>query len=396
MSGDVNTDKTDDVLLDADALYRQGMAYYRARQWPEARDCFLRLRAAEPDRRGVDGLINELDHFIRLEEVRPSGGASATLDRQPDGRSSPASRAWLFAIPALIALMLLGAVAMAGSGMFAQGAAPSPSAAVQAHLLTARVASAPVQVAAGGTGPWQEWSNGRLLAERDQIRLGPQGVIELTLADGKVTLHALSDATLTVSRLSANGEAHMLQTDGDVRVQAGSRLFYLDTPALAAQCLEAGSIYRAQASGAQSRLMSERGQVLVTAGDRSLVLGQGETAEAAPGQPVSVQRPAMSTPAPTTAPVSTPAATNTTTSTATPPPTVTTTATATPLPATPALSLPTATPTVGPALPTATRTPNAPEPPTRVPAPTDTPAPPTETPVPPTHTPAPPTPTRKR
>jgi tetratricopeptide (TPR) repeat protein len=57
----------------ADALYAQGMAHYRRREWPEARDCFARLKTIAPGRRGVDALLNEVDIFIQLQEMQPQG-----------------------------------------------------------------------------------------------------------------------------------------------------------------------------------------------------------------------------------------------------------------------------------------------------------------------------------
>jgi len=62
---------------EADALYAQGMAHYRRREWKEARECFARLKAIAPDRRGVDTLLNEVDIFIQLQAMQPDQRASA-------------------------------------------------------------------------------------------------------------------------------------------------------------------------------------------------------------------------------------------------------------------------------------------------------------------------------
>jgi tetratricopeptide (TPR) repeat protein len=56
---------------DAEALYAEGMAHYRRREWKEARACFARLKSMAPDRRGVDALLNEIDIFIQLQEMQP-------------------------------------------------------------------------------------------------------------------------------------------------------------------------------------------------------------------------------------------------------------------------------------------------------------------------------------
>jgi len=56
---------------DADGLYAQGMAHYRRREWQQAKDCFLHLKAIAPDRRGVDALLNEVDLFLQLAAMEP-------------------------------------------------------------------------------------------------------------------------------------------------------------------------------------------------------------------------------------------------------------------------------------------------------------------------------------
>jgi tetratricopeptide (TPR) repeat protein len=57
--------------VDADALYAKGMTHYRRREWQEARECFARLRATAPERRGVGALLKEVDLFIQLEAMQP-------------------------------------------------------------------------------------------------------------------------------------------------------------------------------------------------------------------------------------------------------------------------------------------------------------------------------------
>jgi tetratricopeptide (TPR) repeat protein len=63
--------KEDRAGEDADALYAQGMAHYRRREWERAKTCFSRLKAIAPDRRGVDALLNEVDIFIQLQGMQP-------------------------------------------------------------------------------------------------------------------------------------------------------------------------------------------------------------------------------------------------------------------------------------------------------------------------------------
>ena len=81
MQGDSDTRPfgTEHLPEDAEALYAQGMAHYRQREWEEAKDYFVRLRVVAPDRRGVDALLSEVDIFIRLETMGPDqeGAAAA-------------------------------------------------------------------------------------------------------------------------------------------------------------------------------------------------------------------------------------------------------------------------------------------------------------------------------
>jgi len=54
-----------------DALYAQGMAHYRRREWRKALDAFSQLKAVDPERRGIDALLSELEIFIKLQEIGP-------------------------------------------------------------------------------------------------------------------------------------------------------------------------------------------------------------------------------------------------------------------------------------------------------------------------------------
>ena len=92
----------------ADALYRQGMAYYRRRQWRQARESFQSLKKLDPGRRGIDALLNELDIFIRLESFAPHAlaedlpqAAAAHEPRPAERRRAP----WL--MPATLGAIVL-------------------------------------------------------------------------------------------------------------------------------------------------------------------------------------------------------------------------------------------------------------------------------------------------
>lgn len=71
---------------DADALYAQGMAHYRRREWEDARECFARLWAIAPDRRGVGVLLDEVDMFIQLEAMRPGEEETIPVSAEAEAR----------------------------------------------------------------------------------------------------------------------------------------------------------------------------------------------------------------------------------------------------------------------------------------------------------------------
>jgi len=121
------------VSDDADALYAQGMAHYRRREWKEARGCFIRLKALAPDRRGVDALLNEIDIFIQLQEMQPqerprqssvsrrravpsAQSVEATVTRAQ--AKVPRKRTWLWILAAVVVVVVLG-VALYSSGALA-------------------------------------------------------------------------------------------------------------------------------------------------------------------------------------------------------------------------------------------------------------------------------------
>ena len=84
MPGDTDHSTTDldgvQMPEDADALYAQGMAHYRRREWEEAKACFVRLKAIAPDRRGVDALLNEVDIFIQLQAMQPEQEEASAIE----------------------------------------------------------------------------------------------------------------------------------------------------------------------------------------------------------------------------------------------------------------------------------------------------------------------------
>ncbi|NLG48684.1 MAG: tetratricopeptide repeat protein [Chloroflexi bacterium] len=114
--------------LDPEELYSQGMAYYRRRQWHQARACFEQLHALQPTRRGIEPLLNELDIFLKLEsvengtreELAPDGGEAETATVQVVKGGQRKKHGWW--IGALVLVIVAGVVG--GVYMYTQGMLP--------------------------------------------------------------------------------------------------------------------------------------------------------------------------------------------------------------------------------------------------------------------------------
>lgn len=72
----VERDPDPDEQPDAETLYAQGMAHYRRREWQRAMEYFVRLKALQPNRPGIDALLDELDWFIQLQAMGPEAQAA--------------------------------------------------------------------------------------------------------------------------------------------------------------------------------------------------------------------------------------------------------------------------------------------------------------------------------
>lgn len=55
-----------------EAWYYEGMAAYQHRRWDEALDCFTRLKELQPDRPGLDALLDEVRWFQQLQAAAPA------------------------------------------------------------------------------------------------------------------------------------------------------------------------------------------------------------------------------------------------------------------------------------------------------------------------------------
>lgn len=95
--------------LSGEALYNLGMAHYRRREWRQAQKHFLRLKALDPRRRGIDALLDELAIFIRLDSSDPD--SSAQPDAAVDSAPNRAPSVWWLPV-ALVGAALVAALAL--------------------------------------------------------------------------------------------------------------------------------------------------------------------------------------------------------------------------------------------------------------------------------------------
>ena len=65
------------------------MAYYRRRQWQQAREGFQQLKRIDPGRRGIDALLDELDIFIRLESLEPTELPQEQVTAEAEAAAKP-------------------------------------------------------------------------------------------------------------------------------------------------------------------------------------------------------------------------------------------------------------------------------------------------------------------
>ncbi len=102
----------------AEALYYEGMAAYQHRNWDGALERFGRLKELQPNRPGLDALLDEVRWFLQLQSTAPGAGGravpqSAGLPAGEAPRREPAQPPrpkWQTG--ALIALALIGVLAL--------------------------------------------------------------------------------------------------------------------------------------------------------------------------------------------------------------------------------------------------------------------------------------------
>ena len=98
----------EEAFNEAEALYHEGMANYQRRQWRAALDAFTRLQEIQPDRPGLNTLLDEVQWFLRLEEMGPEGKAKVAPPEESEEQEKPRRRLWW--IPIL--LLVVGGVAV--------------------------------------------------------------------------------------------------------------------------------------------------------------------------------------------------------------------------------------------------------------------------------------------
>lgn len=366
----------------ADALYRQGMSYYRAREWGQARECFVRLRALDPERRGIDTLLAELDHFIRLDTVRPGVDSARPAPGPEPAPPAPARQRRLWPLWVGLAVALLASVALLSNSWTAAQptVAPTPTVATASSLLVTRVAGS-AKLHRAGTDVWQDVAADVVLNNGDRLRPANGGVVELRLQDGTV-LTLLNADTMVEFVRGALDQADWLQVGGSALLQVHTVRLSWATPGFVLRDAQPGTIVRVHAREAVSYLEVEKGRTAVWIGTQMMQLGENDNLKAGGSEPPAVTR--RMTPTATRAVVVAPPPA-TATGTRTPSPSAT--ATQTPEPPTPTVFVP---PTNTPP-PTATHTPAAPTwTPIPPPTPTSAPVTPPTPPPPPTNTPVPP------
>ncbi len=90
---------------EAEALYHEGMANYQRRNWKRALEAFTRLQELQPDRPGLNTLLDEVQWFLKLEEMGPEHSKSSPVEEEPPEEERGRRLWWV-----LILLLLVGSV----------------------------------------------------------------------------------------------------------------------------------------------------------------------------------------------------------------------------------------------------------------------------------------------
>jgi tetratricopeptide (TPR) repeat protein len=116
--GDTLSEREIEAIFDPDALYNEGMAHYRRRRWREAKNCFEQVQIHQPNRRGVDALLRELDIFIQLATVEGEAQGEAPLEQtasheqemaatDEEDEPTPKGRGWLILAAMVVTIVVV-------------------------------------------------------------------------------------------------------------------------------------------------------------------------------------------------------------------------------------------------------------------------------------------------
>jgi len=92
--------------VDPETLYQQSMAHYQHREWEAALECFTRLRELQPERQGIEALLDEVSWFLQLDAVGGEAPGDPGKLETPRARERPRRR-WLLWLGVTLGILLL-------------------------------------------------------------------------------------------------------------------------------------------------------------------------------------------------------------------------------------------------------------------------------------------------
>ena len=104
----------------AEALYYEGMAAYQHRNWEQALERFSRLKELQPNRPGLEALLDEVRWFRQLQAAAPAAPVGAASRREPAEEPRPRGelarrwRNWALVGLAVVGIVALTLIALGG------------------------------------------------------------------------------------------------------------------------------------------------------------------------------------------------------------------------------------------------------------------------------------------
>ncbi|HUW09459.1 MAG TPA: hypothetical protein VM537_06985 [Anaerolineae bacterium] len=107
-----------ELAADPETLYQQCMAHYQRREWQAALEGFTRLRELQPERQGLDDLLDEVSWFLQLEAVEDQAAADPdqTETAATAERPRPQRRRLLWWLVPLAVLLAAALYFLQGNG----------------------------------------------------------------------------------------------------------------------------------------------------------------------------------------------------------------------------------------------------------------------------------------